>query len=133
MMKIADQRAATLALFLFPCWLLASTGCAEDGCDTIKGKYRAKYTLSSGPCAARKEMIVDLEGTSLGTEEGCTITQTKTAGTNTCKLDVRMTCKDGGSTGVISCEGDGETCGVTTSFTAANGDSCIYDGTLTRL
>lgn len=124
----------TATALLVPTLVASTGGCAEDGCETVKGKYRAVYTLSAGPCAKSLEAVLDVGGGSSSADPGCTQAETKTEGTSTCRVEQKETCEDGrSSSGVFECEDDGATCGATFSITSAAGTTCIYDVTMTRL
>jgi hypothetical protein len=112
--------------------LATTTACANDGCDTVKGKYRMELTLSAGQCERSLEAIIDTEAQS--DTNGCTQKEKKTADTDTCKDEVNSTCTDGSSQlTVMNCKDDGASCSGTVQVTYPDGSGCIYDVTARRL
>lgn len=113
--------------------LVAATGCAQDGCETVKGKYRMELTLSAGDgCREALETIIDTEATE--DENGCAQKRKETEGGDTCKEEVTSTCPDGSkSVQVMSCKDDGATCSGTVQISFADGSGCIYDVSAVRL
>lgn len=132
-MKRAAIRTTASLVLLLPCLAGLTGACAQDGCDTVKGKYRFQYTLSAGQCVRTLEAIVDI-GTASSSDPECTARETTTEDSSSCRVDRTESCNDGRSmTGVINCEDDGAKCGGTISVSQASGATCIYDISATRL